>query len=331
MTFSERIMERAKADKRTIVLPEGFDTRIVQAAGMAANAGVADVILLAKEEDAKKIANGVDLSKVTFVDIEKSDKLDEFADALYELRKSKGMTPEQAKETVKDELYYGVMMLKLGYADGMVGGAAHSTGDLLRPALQIIKARQGISIVSAFFVMTVPDASMGHNGTFIFADSGMMMNPTAEELAAIALASAGTAEFLCEMDPVIAMLSFSTKGSASHPDVDKVIEATRIAKLAAPELKLDGELQVDAAVVPSVSASKAPGSPVAGKANVLVFPDLDAGNIGYKLVQRLAKAEALGPIVQGLAKPVNDLSRGCVADDVMKVIAITVVQAQAVK
>ncbi len=331
MVFSERIMQRAKADKRTIVLPEGYDPRVVQAAGMAAKAGVANVILLAKEEEATKLADGVDLSGVVILDIDEIGKKDEYAQALYELRKHKGVTFEQAREMVNDPLYYGVMMLKLGVADGMVAGAAHATSDVLRPALQIIKARKGISTVSAFFVMTVPDKSMGHDGTFIFADSGMMMNPTAEELSAIAIASADTADFLCEMDPVVAMLSFSTKGSAQHEDVDKVIEATRLAKLAAPHLKLDGEMQVDAAVVPSVCASKAPGSPVGGKANVLVFPDLDAGNIGYKLVQRLAKAEALGPIVQGLAKPVNDLSRGCVADDVMKVIAITVVQAQAVK
>ncbi len=331
MTFSEKIMERAKADKRTIVLPEGDDARIVQAAGMAAKAGIANVILLAKEEEAKKLAGGVDLAGVQFVDLETSDKMDEFANALYEIRKSKGMSVEQAKATVKDPLYFGVMMIKLGFADGMVAGAAHSTSDTLRPALQIIKAKPGISTVSTFFVMTVPNCDMGQDGTFIFSDCGMVINPTAEELAAIALSSAQTAQTLCGMDPIVAMLSFSTKGSASSPEVEKVVEATRIAKQAAPELKLDGELQADAALVPSVGSSKAPGSPVAGKANVLIFPNLDAGNIGYKLVQRLAKAEALGPVVQGLAKPVNDLSRGCVADDVVKVIAITVVQAQAIK
>jgi len=331
MAFSDRVMERAKADKRTIVLAEGFDKRVVQAAGMAQAAGIADVILLANEAEAKELAEGVDLTGVKIIDIEKSDKVEEYAAALYELRKNKGMTMEQAIATVKHPLYYGVMMIKLKEADGMVAGAAHATSDVLRPALQIIKAKKGTKTVSAFFVMTVPDESFGHNGTFIFADSGMVINPNAEELAAIALSSAETAETLCEMDPVIAMLSFSTKGSAKHADADKVIEATRIAKELAPELKLDGELQLDAAIVPSVAASKAPGSPVEGKANVLVFPDLDAGNIGYKLVQRLAKAEALGPIVQGLAQPVNDLSRGCSADDVMKVIAITVVQAQAIK
>ena len=331
MTFSEKIMQRAKADKRTIVLPEGDDARVVQAAGLAIKAGIANVILLAKQEEAKKLAGDVDLTGVQFVDIESSDKLDEFANALYEIRKSKGMTIEQAKKTVLDPLYFGVMMIKLGLADGMVAGASHATSDTLRPALQIVKAKPGTSTVSTFFVMTVPNCEFGDNGTFVFSDCGMVINPTAEELAAIALSSAETAKTLCNMDPVVAMLSFSTKGSAKSPEVDKVIEATRIAKQAAPELKLDGEMQLDAALVPSVGSSKAPGSPVAGKANVLIFPNLDAGNIGYKLVQRLAKAEALGPVVQGLAKPVNDLSRGCNADDVMKVIAITVVQAQAIQ
>lgn len=331
MVFSKRIIQRAKADKRTIVLPEGTDSRVVQAAGMAMSAGIADIILLAKEADAVKLANGVDLAGVKFVDIDESDEIENYAKTLYEMRKHKGVTIEQAREMVKDPMYFATMMIKMGSADGMVAGAIHATSDTLRPALQIIKAKKGISTVSAFFVMTVPDHSMGHDGTFIFADSGMIMNPTAEELCSIAVASADTAEFLCEMDPVVAMLSFATKGSAQHGDIDKVVEATRLAKQAAPHLKLDGEMQVDAAVVPEVCERKAPGSPVAGKANVLIFPDLDAGNIGYKLVQRFAKAEALGPIVQGLAKPVNDLSRGCVAEDIMKVIAITVVQAQAVK
>lgn len=331
MVFSERIMQRAKADKRTIVLPEGNDKRVVQAAGMAAKQGIADVILLAKEQEAEKLADGVDISQVTIVDIDAAGKMDEYAQALYELRKHKGLTPQQARELVNDPMYYAVMMVKLGAADGMVAGAVHATSDTLRPALQIIKARKGIKTVSAFFIMTVPDHSMGHDGTFIFADSGMIMNPTADQLADIAIASADSAQFLCEMKPVVAMLSFSTKGSAKHEDVDKVVEATRLAKQADPELVLDGEMQLDAAVVPEVSHRKAPGSPVDGAANVLVFPDLDAGNIGYKLVQRFAKAEALGPIVQGLAQPVNDLSRGCVADDVVKVIAITVVQAHAVK
>lgn len=331
MSFSERVMERAKADKRTIVLAEGNDARVVQAAGIAAREGIANVILLGKREEAEKLADGVDLSDVQIVDVETSDKLQAYADALYELRKAKGMTQEQAMATVKDPLYFGVMMVKLGDAEGMVAGAAHATGDVLRPALQIIKAKKGISTVSACFAMTAPDKSMGHDGTLIFADCGMVMNPNPDELAAIAITSAETAKFLCEMEPVIAMLSFSTKGSAKSPDVEKVVEATRIAKEQAPALNLDGELQLDAALVPSVGASKAPGSSVAGHANVLVFPDLDAGNIGYKLVQRFAKAEALGPIVQGLAKPVNDLSRGCSADDVVKVIAITVVQAQAIQ
>ncbi len=328
MTFSERVIERAKADKRTIVLPEGYDARVVKAAGIAANAGIADVLLLANREEAEKLADGVDLSKVTMVDMNDPERLQRYTEAFYELRKSKGMTMEKAAEFMKKPLYYGVMMVKMNDADGMVGGAAAPTSDLLRPALQIIKARPGISTVSAFFAVTVPDKTMGHNGTFIFADSGVVIDPTAEELCNIALASADTAEYLCEMDPVIAMLSFSTKGSAKHANVDKVVEGLRLAKEADPTLCIDGELQADAALVPSVQEHKAPGSPVKGKANVLVFPDLGAGNIGYKLVERLAKAEALGPIVQGLAKPVNDLSRGCCMEDVVKVIAITVVQAQ---
>ena len=242
------------------------------------------------------------------------------------------MTPEQAKEILtKDYLYFGVTMVKAGDADGMVAGACHATADVLRPSLQILKTAPGTKIVSAFFVMVVPDCEFGANGTFVFSDAGLCQNPTAEELAVIAGSSAKSFELLVEEEPVVALLSHSTKGSAKHADVDKVVEATKLAKEAYPEVKLDGEFQLDAAIVPSVGQSKAPGSEVAGKANVLVFPDLDAGNIGYKLVQRLAKAEAYGPVTQGIAKPVNDLSRGCSADDIVGVIAITAVQASSSK
>jgi phosphate acetyltransferase len=249
---------------------------------------------------------------------------------LVELRKNKGMTSEKARELLTEQpLYFGVTMVKAGDADGMVAGAVNSTADVLRSALQIIKTAPGTKLVSAFFLMVVPNCEYGANGTFIFADSGLVQNPSAEELAEIAASSAMSFELLVEKEPVVGMLSHSTKGSAAHPDVDKVVEATRIAKEAYPDIKLDGELQLDAAIVPSVGASKAPESSVAGYANVLVFPDLDAGNIGYKIVQRLAKAEAYGPITQGLARPVNDLSRGCTADDIVGVVAITAVQAQA--
>ena len=239
------------------------------------------------------------------------------------------MTPEQAKATMlKDYAYYGCLMIKSGDADGMVSGACHSTADTLRPCLQIIKTKPGTKLVSAFFLMVVPDCELGANGTFVFADSGLNQNPSPEELAAIAKSSADTFSQLVGEEPIVAMLSHSSKGSAKHADVDKVVEATRIAQTDYPDLKVDGELQLDAAIVPSVGASKAPSSEVAGKANVLVFPDLDAGNIGYKLVQRLAKAEAYGPVTQGIAKPVNDLSRGCSAEDIVGVVAITAVQAQ---
>ena len=229
---------------------------------------------------------------------------------------------------LKDYAYYGCLMIKAGDADGMVSGACHSTADTLRPCLQIIKTKPGTKLVSAFFLMAVPNCEYGSNGTFVFADCGLNQNPSAEELAAIAKSSAETFELLVQQEPIVAMLSHSSKGSAKHADVDKVVEATRIAKEQYPELKLDGELQLDAAIVPSIGNSKAPGSEVAGKANVLIFPDLDAGNIGYKLVQRLAKAEAYGPVTQGIAKPVNDLSRGCSAEDIVGVVAITAVQAQ---
>ena len=248
---------------------------------------------------------------------------------LVELRKAKGMTPEMAEDLLLHEyMYFACMMVKAGDADGVVSGACHSTANTLKPSLQIIKTKPGVKLVSSFFVMVVPDCDMGANGTFVFSDCGLEQNPDPEKLAAIALSSAESFKMLVEEEPRVAMLSHSTMGSAKHADVDKVVAATKIAKELAPELKLDGEMQLDAAIVPSVGSSKAPTSEVAGKANVLIFPDLDAGNIGYKLVQRLAKAEAYGPVTQGIAAPINDLSRGCSADDIVGVVAITAVQAQ---
>ena len=330
MGFIDDIKIRAKQNKKTIVLPETWDRRTLEAANTALAEGIADIVLIGNKEEILKKADGLDLSKALFVDPMKTDKLDSYVDLLVELRKNKGMTPEKARELLTQKpLYFGVTMVKAGDADGMVAGAVNSTADVLRSALQVIKTAPGTKLVSAFFLMVVPNCESGANGTFIFADSGLVQNPTSEELAEIAASSAKSFKQLVGKEPVVAMLSHSTKGSASHVDVDKVVEATRIAKEAYPDIKLDGELQLDAAIVPSVGASKAPGSDVAGKANVLIFPDLDAGNIGYKLVQRLAKAEAYGPITQGLARPVNDLSRGCSADDIVGVIAITAVQAQA--
>ena len=297
--------------------------------------GMADndpkVLIQNEEEINKKAAEGgFDISGATIVDPETSDRTQAYIDKFVELRAKKGMTPEKAKEILHTQYpYYGVMMVKMGDADGMVSGACHSTADTLRPCLQILKTKPGTKLVSAFFLIVVPDCEYGANGAFVFADSGLNQNPTPEELSAIAASSAESFQLLVEEEPIVAMLSHSTKGSAKHPDVDKMVEATRIAKEEHPELKLDGEFQLDAAIVPSVGASKAPGSEVAGKANVLVFPDLDAGNIGYKLAQRLGKAEAYGPVTQGIAKPVNDLSRGCSADDIVGVVAITAVQCQA--
>ena len=265
---------------------------------------------------------------MNFIDPEKQANFDEYVNNFYEMRKKKGMTPEKARETMKNTLYYATMTIKKGAADGMVAGAINSTGNTIRPALQIIKTAPGISIVSSCFLMEVPDKSYGDNGVLVFGDCAICINPSAEELAAIAAASAATGKALAGIDPRIAMLSFSTKGSAKHELVEKVVEATNILKEAHPELNVDGELQADAALVESVGQLKSPGSSVAGKANVLIFPDIQAGNIGYKLVQRLAGAEAIGPICQGLAKPVNDLSRGCSVSDIVSVVAMTAVQAQ---
>ena len=330
MGFIDEIKARAKADKKVIVLPETEDERTYKAAQTVLREGIADLILVGNEEEIEKNKGAYDITGAVIVDPAKNDKTEEYIAKLVELRQKKGMTEEQARELLlTNYLYYGVMMVKMKDADGMVSGACHSTADTLRPCLQILKTKPGTKLVSAFFVMVVPDCDMGADGTFIFADSGLEQNPDPEKLAAIALSSAESFKTLTGKEPVVAMLSHSTKGSAKHADVDKVVEATKIAKEQNPELALDGEFQLDAAIVPSVGASKAPGSEVAGKANVLVFPDLDAGNIGYKLVQRLAKAEAYGPVTQGIAKPVNDLSRGCSADDIVGVVAITSVQCQA--
>jgi phosphate acetyltransferase len=326
--FIESIKERAKQNKKTIVLPETGDRRTLEAAAKILEEGIANLVLVGNAETINKEAAGLNLADAKVVDPNSTDKLDSYVDLLVELRKSKGMTTEIARDTLtKDYLTFGVTMVKAGDADGMVAGAVNSTANVLRPSLQILKTAPGTKLVSSFFVMVVPDCDLGHNGTFIFSDCGLNQNPNAEELAAIAGSSAKSFEALIGSEPFVAMLSHSTKGSAKHPDVDKVLEATKIAKESYPNVKIDGEFQLDAAIVPSVGASKAPGNEIAGKANVLIFPDLDAGNIGYKLTQRLAKAEAYGPITQGIAKPVNDLSRGCTSEDIIGVIAITAVQA----
>ena len=331
MSAIEKIKAKAKVNVQHIVLPEGTEPRTVQASAKILKEGLARVTLLGNPDEVKKVAaeTGTDLSGVAIIDPAVSEKSAAYAELLFELRKAKGMTLEQATELVtKNTLYYGAVMLKAGDADGMVAGAINSTGNVLRPALQIIKTAPGIKVVSSCFIMELPDSKWGDNGVMIFGDCAVIPNPTAEELAAIAVASAATGKQLVDIDPRVAMLSFSTKGSAKHDNVTKVQEATKLAHELAPELQLDGELQADAALVESVGQLKSPGSTVAGHANVLIFPDLQAGNIGYKLVQRLGGAEAVGPIIQGLAKPVSDLSRGCSVDDIVSVVAITAVKAQ---
>lgn len=329
MAFIDKIKQQAKQNKKRIVLPESMDRRTFEAAAEILSEDIADLIIIGSSEEISKNSEGLDISKATLVDPQTNPKTAEYIDLLVELRKAKGMTKEDATKLLMTEyMFYACMMVKAGDADGVVSGACHSTANTLKPALQIIKTKPGTKLVSAFFLMEVPDCELGENGTFVFGDCGLNQNPNPEELAAIAVSSAESFQALVGVEPKVAMLSHSTKGSAKHADIDKVAEATKIAKEMAPELNIDGELQADAAIVPSVGSSKAPDSKVAGQANVLIFPDLDAGNIGYKLVQRLAKAEAYGPMCQGIAKPVNDLSRGCSAKDIVGVVAITAVQAQ---
>lgn len=329
VTFLEKISERAKKLNKTIALPETTDIRVLQAAAMILERGIANVILVGNEDDIKALAGDLDLSKAKIVNPETYERKDEYIQAFYELRKHKGITLESAAEIMKDYVYFAVMMAKMGEVDGVVSGAVHSSSDTLRPAVQIVKTAPGSALASAFFIIAVPDCEYGSNGTFLFADSGMVEMPSPEEVAHIAVSSAKTFELLVEDVPKVAMLSYSTKGSAKSPLTEATVAATKRAQELAPDVAIDGELQVDAAIVPSVAASKAPGSPVAGKANVFIFPDLNAGNIAYKIAQRLAKAEAYGPITQGLAKPINDLSRGCSAEDIVGAAAITCVQAAA--
>ena len=328
MNFIDTLIERAKKDKKTIVLPESMDRRILEATDKILKNNIANIILIGSNKDIEENSKGLDLSKAKIINPITNPQTEQLAKKLYELRKEKGLTLEEAhKLLLTDYMYYACMLVKEGYADGVVSGACHSSSNTLRPALQIIKTAPGVELVSAFFLMVVPDCKYGYNGTFVFADCGLEQNPTPEKLADIAYSSSKSFELLTGEKAIIALLSHSTMGSAKHADVDKVTTALKIAKEQYPTLNIDGELQLDAAIDPDIGAMKAPNSKVAGHANTLVFPDLDAGNIGYKLVQRLAKAEAYGPITQGINKPVNDLSRGCSADDIVGVVAITSIQA----
>ena len=332
MAFIDEVKERARKDIKTIVLPEAEDIRILEATEIVLKEGYANIVLIGNkqkiEEKAEK--NNLDIKGARIVDTLNSEKYDQYVELLYELRKNKGMTIEKAKELVKDPVYYGMLMLKdeESEADGLVSGAAHSTSDTLRPALQILKTAPNTKLVSAFFVMVVPDCEYGANGTFIFGDSGLNENPDSEALSEIAISSSKSFRQLVQKEPKVAMLSYSTYGSAKSELTEKIVKATELTKQKDNKLIVDGELQLDAAIIPEVAAFKAPNSTLKGEANVLIFPDLNAGNIGYKLVQRLGKAEAYGPLCQGIAKPVNDLSRGCSYQDIAGVIAITAVQAQ---
>ena len=330
MSMIERVKEKARADRKTIVFPEGIEERTIQAAAELVKEKLVDPVLLGKPEEIKGEAKrlGVDLTGIRIENPVDSDNFQTYADNLYELRKAKGVTPEKAKELTLDPMYYGIMMVKMGDADGLVSGAVHTTGDMLRPALQIIRTKPEMKIVSSSFLMDCPDKSLGEDGLLVYADCVVMPSPTEEELAYIAGAAADTARKLCGIEePRVAMLSFSTKGSAKHESVSKMQRAVEIAHKIAPDLLLDGEMQFDAALVPEIGASKAKGSPVAGRANVLIFPDLQAGNIGYKITQRIGGAECFA-VLQGLQKPCNDLSRGCSVEDIVNTAAMTAVQAQ---
>lgn len=330
MSMIERVKEKARADRKTIVFPEGIEERTIQAAAELVKEKLVDPVLLGKPEEIKGEAKrlGVDLTGIRIENPADSDNFQTYAENLYELRKAKGVTPEKAKELTLDPMYYGIMMVKMGDADGLVSGAVHTTGDMLRPALQIIRTKPEMKIVSSSFLMDCPDKSLGEDGLLVYADCVVMPSPTEEELAYIAVAAADTARKLCGIEePRVAMLSFSTKGSAKHESVSKMQRAVEIAHKIAPDLLLDGEMQFDAALVPEIGASKAKGSPVAGRANVLIFPDLQAGNIGYKITQRIGGAECFA-VLQGLQKPCNDLSRGCSVEDIVNTAAMTAVQAQ---
>ena len=329
MNFIDEIKQRAESNIKRIILPETMDERVLAAASICYKEHIADITLIGEETKIYELAkkNNIDLNGIKIINPYTSSLTEKLINELYELRKAKGLTKEEAQKLImEDYMYYACMLVHFDIADGVVSGACHSTANTLRPALQIIKTAPDASLVSAFFLMVVPNCEYGENGVFIFSDAGLEQNPTPEKLADIAHASAKSFKTLTNKEPIVALLSHSTKGSAKHPDVDKVIEATKIAQTKYPEYKIDGELQLDAAIVPEIAATKAPNSKIAGHANVLIFPDLDAGNIGYKLVQRLAKAESYGPITQGIKKPINDLSRGCSISDIVGVVAITSVQ-----
>lgn len=332
MHLVDQIKEKARKNLQTVVLPEGYDDRMVEAAGQIVKDGLARVVLLGNPEKlrAKAAELGASLEGVTLLDPKDSPSLETYVDELVELRKKKGLSREEARAllTGEDNLYYGSMMVRRGDAGGAVAGAFNTTGDVLRAAFQVVGTAPGMKTVSSVFLMVTKTPEFGENGVLLFADCAVNPNPDAQALAEIAVSTARSCKSFLGVDARVGMLSFSTKGSASHADVDKVLKALEIAKELDPELQIDGELQADAALLPKVGAKKAPGSPVAGKANTVIFPTLDAGNIGYKLVERLAGAEAVGPIIQGLAKPVNDLSRGCSVEDIISVAAITAVQAQ---